>query len=301
MPTASLDSSPTLAQALAGRRVGLVLCARFFGFYGHLGLLRALDDAGLRPAAYSGTSAGALVAAFAGSGLTTDRVAAAILPVRLADFWDPAGPLSWLAAGLPAPGLIRGERFHDRLRRALPVRRFEECAAPVYMEAVDLRSGQLEVLHDGELSRAVWASCAYPGMFQPVRLGEGVYWDGGLVNKAPIACLAERRDLDALLVHWLPSSSLGRDLPSSSSALGLLRCLTRGVAVGRREVARQQARAATAGGLPVYVIASDVPGSGPHRMHLGPRVVEASRRAAAAALAGPASAALLDAHADKLR
>jgi NTE family protein len=288
----------TLAETLAGRRVGLVLCARFFGFYGHLGLLQALAERGVRPAAYAGTSAGALVAAFAASGMPLDQMAATILPVRLRDYWDPAGPSTW--RGLPAPGLLRGERFHELLRRALPVHTFAACPSPILVEAVNISRGELEILRDGDLPRAVWASCAYPGLFQPVRIGGDCYWDGGLVNKAPIGALAEL-PLDALLIHWQPSSSLRSPLPSSFTPLGLLRGLTRGIAVARRETARLQARHVIARGMPVYVLTPELPGSGPTSMHLGAEVASAARAAALEALDRPAQHAVLDDRADRLR
>jgi NTE family protein len=288
----------TLADVLAGQRVGVVLCARFFGFYGHLGLLQALAERAVRPAAYAGTSAGALVAAFAASGMSLDEMAATILPVRLRDYWDPAGPSSW--RGLPAPGLLRGERFHALLRRVLPVETFAACPTPILVEAVNISRGELEILRSGELARAVWASCAYPGLFQPVRLGDDFYWDGGLVNKAPIGGLAEL-PLDALLVHWQPSSSLRSTLPSSFTPLGLLRGLTRGIAVARRETARLQARQVMARGMPIYVLTPEIPGSGPTTMHLGAEVARAARAAALQALDGPTQLAWLDERADRLR
>ena len=75
-------SEETLAEALAGRRVGLVLSAGFFGFYGHAGFLAGLLEGGLVPAAYAGTSAGGLVSAYAAAGMAPEALLSLLLGLR---------------------------------------------------------------------------------------------------------------------------------------------------------------------------------------------------------------------------
>ena len=79
----------TLAEALSGRRVGLVLSAGFFGFYGHAGFLSGLVAGGVHPAAYAGTSAGGLVCAYAAAGMAPQALEALLLGLRRERFWDP--------------------------------------------------------------------------------------------------------------------------------------------------------------------------------------------------------------------
>src|SRR5690606_14944306 len=73
---APMNTTKELARELQGKRVGVVLSAGYFGFFGHAGFIAALRGVGLEPAAYAGTSAGALVAALAASGLEPQEITA---------------------------------------------------------------------------------------------------------------------------------------------------------------------------------------------------------------------------------
>src|SRR5271167_4096234 len=117
------DGQPTLQQALAGRRVGLVLSAGFFGFFGHAGFLAGLLAAGQRPAAYAGTSAGGLVAAYAAAGMSPASLEALLLSLRRERFWDLdvlGGLASAARGGTGAMGLLAGGRFRALLSSTLP-------------------------------------------------------------------------------------------------------------------------------------------------------------------------------------
>ncbi len=184
----------TLRERLEGRRLGLVLSAGFFGFYGHAGFLRGLTEAGLSPHAYAGTSAGGLVAAFAASGLEPERIETLVLEQRREHFWDP-DPLGAVVGAVrgnhAATGLLSGRRFRALLERWLPARTFEECERPLVLVATDLTHGEPAVFTSGELAPRVHATCAYPGLFRAVELDGALYWDGGLVDKAPALALAD--------------------------------------------------------------------------------------------------------------
>ncbi len=287
--------APSLADVLAGQRTGLVLSAGFFGFYAHAGLLAALEDHGVRPAAVSGSSAGAMIAALHGAGVSANGMARILRGVRREAFWDPAGVTDLLRrrGDLPAPGLLRGRKFRRLMASHLPVQRFESCRVPVYMEATNLTRGSLDLLDRGELAPAVVASSAYPGLFQPVKLGGCHYWDGGMVNKIPVACMLD--EVDAIVIHWLQSRSLQRPARAGPGLGRLLSSLTRGLAIARRENSRLQARLALERGLPVYVISPrGLPRAGPLSLHRGPVALEEARSQAAVALAAQASSWRLD-------
>ncbi len=290
----------TLSEALAShKRLGVVLSAGYFGFFGHAGLLAALEGAGIDVAAMSGSSAGALIGAMWAGGLSAEEMGRMLAAVRRADFWDPIrlSDLLW-RRDLPATGLLRGERFYRKLRELLPATEFEACRRPVFIEAANLTTGESEVLRSGDLALAVRASCALPGLFLPVRVGDALYWDGGMLNKVPVTCLMDR--VDAVLIHWLPSSELVSPLKLGLGLRRHLGTLVRGFAMARRESSRLQARLAVARGVPVYVLRPTLPRLGPTRLHLGPQALEAARSLTLDALAAPAEQALLDAEAKVL-
>lgn len=281
-----MSTTNELARELRDKRVGVVLSAGFFGFFGHAGFVAAVHGVGLAPAAYAGTSAGALVAALAASGLDPSEIAARLLRLQRNDFWDPA-PLSWLLEtirGRIPTGILTGRRFRRLLAEVLPVDRIEATKTPLVIATTDVTHASLRIHDEGDLVEAVCASCAYPGLFCTVPMGGAHLWDGGLVDKAPLRALAERHELDALLVHYLPSRTR---LERAPRRLGYLGAMGRAMAAARHQGFVWQAQLCEAEGLPVYVVSPDLPAVSPRRLQRGREVIGLATAWGARALAAP--------------
>ena len=283
----------TLLDSLANRRFGLVLSAGFFGFYGHAGFLKALAKAGLRPSAYAGTSAGGLISAMAAGGATPETIAELLMRQRREHFWDP-DPLGAVTCmfrrGLGATGLLKGERFRQLLEEMLPAKTFEACAAPLVLVATDLTRSTTRVFSKGPLAPAVHATCAYPGLFRAARLDDGHYWDGGLVDKAPLLALTQSdagKNLDAVLVHYLPS----RSASTVGGPFAYAQAMAQAVGALRKAHFRLQLDVARAAGLPVYVVVSQLSAVSPATMHKGPLAMAEAEQLLATALKEPPRAA----------
>ena len=188
-----------IADRLRGRRVGVALSSGFFGFFHHAGVLEALVARGIAPARIAGNSAGALVGGMYASGLDPAAIADALLAVRRADFWDAGWPLT--ARGF---GLLSGERLGAHLSRVLPVHGFADCRLPFAAGVYGIEDGRTRHLTSGSLVTAIRASCAVPYLFQPVEVGGRRCWDGGFAEKTPLAPFLEARDVDAVIVSYLP-------------------------------------------------------------------------------------------------
>ncbi|MEZ4365782.1 MAG: patatin-like phospholipase family protein [Kofleriaceae bacterium] len=184
-------AAPTLAEHLAQRPFALALSSGFFGFYAHAGVVLALEEAGLVPARLSGSSAGALVAGLVGAGVPARVIVDEVIALRRADFWDPA----------PGLGLLRGARFRQLVERIAPVTRLEACPRPVAISAFDLGRRCTVVLRDGELATAITASCAFPGLLQPVRRDGRLLSDGGIGDRPGVAGLADGPADEPVLSH----------------------------------------------------------------------------------------------------
>jgi NTE family protein len=139
-------------------------------------MLSALLARGLVPAHVAGSSAGAMIGGAWASGLPLDELARVLLRLRKDDFWDPA----------PGFGLLVGGKFDRILRGLLPVSRIEDCRAPVRISVFDILGRRTRVLTSGDLVHAIRASCAVPGMFQPVWIDRRPYWDGGVLDRPGI-------------------------------------------------------------------------------------------------------------------
>lgn len=279
----------TLRAHLEGKRFGLVLSAGYFGFYGHAGFVDGLLANGLVPAAWAGTSAGGMVAAFAAAGLAPPDLKALILSQRREHFWDP----DWLGIAVDSvrrghrpSGLLKGARFRALIERHLPAKRFEDTLAPLVLVATSLSTQQALTLTSGELASAIHATCAYPGLFQAVRRGEHLLWDGGIVDKAPAVALwdANVAPLDGLLVHYLPSHGAPKD---PSGAFAYASGLSSGFAAVRREHFRLQLEVLRLRGVPTWVVTSRLPPVTPKSMEAGPAAMAAGAAAIERALASP--------------
>ena len=211
---------PTLADWLAEAPFGLGMSSGFFSFFAHTGMLSALTARGLAPAHVGGSSAGALVAGAFAAGVTPEALAEVLLAMDRRDFWDPA----------PGLGLLAGRKFDALLRRVLPVTTFAACPRPAIISVFDIATRTTRVVRAGDLPTAIRASCAVPGMFQPVRV------DG------PVELVSFERDLDALalalahprafphLRHPAPHRLLARD---RFERPGLIWTLVRGELLAR--------------------------------------------------------------------
>jgi NTE family protein len=280
---------PTLHALLEGKRFGLVLSAGYFGFYGHAGFLKGLAGTGLKPHAYAGTSAGGMVAAYAAAGTSVHALEELVLSQTRANFWDPdpiGAVMNAVSTGHGLTGLLKGERFRKLLENTLPARTFEELPHPLLLVAANLTQGTHDVFTSGELAPRVHATCAYPGLFRAVPLDGSLYWDGGLVEKAPALSLHESaigKDLDAILVHFLPSHT--RKVVGGPMAYA--QGLAAGSAALRRDHFRLQLTVLQQRQVPVYVVVSNLPPVTPTTMERGFDALDQARLSAERALARP--------------
>lgn len=275
----------TLGEQLQGKRVGLVLSAGFFGFYGHAGFVDGLLGAGITPAAYAGSSAGGMIGGLAAAGVAPKQIIDLLLHLKRADFWDPdpLGALWQSARGGHAPtGLLAGRRFQELLARNLPIAQIEDCKTPLALATTNLTRARVDIFRAGPLAALIHATCAYPGLFRAVEVNGALHWDGGLVDKAPVLALVES-PLDALLVHYLPSR--GRD--RLGGAFAYVQGLDIGMTIARREHFSLQLEVARARNMPVHVVVSTLPEVSPTRMDRGAEAIDAGRAAALRALASP--------------
>ncbi len=191
----------TLADELGAAPFELILSSGFFGFFAHTGVVSALEELGLRPAAVGGSSAGALVAGLWGAGLPAAAIRDRLFRLKRTDFWDP-DPLFWWRGGV-----LRGERFAALLEEALAptkVALLEECPTPVRVVAFDVARRQAVALSTGSLTSAIRASCCVPAMFQPTRIGSRRFLDGGITDRPGILAASENVKV---LYHHLPATS----------------------------------------------------------------------------------------------
>lgn len=185
LPTPNADIHPDHIEG--GRKhppLGIALGGGVARGWAHIGALRALMEAGIRPDIVTGTSIGALVggAYLSGNLDTLENWARSLNKRRMMSYMD----LRWGGAGF-----LRGDRLARVLNHYMGDVRIEELDRKYAAVACDLRSGYEVWMQQGPIVPAIRASYALPGAFEPVKV-EGRYMiDGALVNPVPVsACRA---------------------------------------------------------------------------------------------------------------
>lgn len=190
-------------------RIGLALGSGSARGWAHIGVIRALADAGIEPDLVCGTSIGALVGAAYVAG-ELDRLEAWVRSLRLQTV------VGFLDVSLNG-GLIKGEKLITFFREHFVDRDMQELGRPFGAVATDLAHGREVWLREGGVSDAVRASIALPGLFTPARR-DGVWLvDGGLVNPVPVS-LARAMGADVVIAVDLNSDLLGRHLKPKPAA-----------------------------------------------------------------------------------
>lgn len=179
-PSAPVVSTPRTEPAAPPRapRIGLALGAGSARGFAHIGVLKSLDQAGIKPDVVVGTSAGALIGAFFAAGFTAWQLEEVALRTREVDIAD-------FATG-SRRGLLVGDSLARFVNDALKGARIESLRTTYAAVATDLRSGEVVVLRSGPVADAVRASCSIPGVFVPREVGGRELVDGGLVSPLPV-------------------------------------------------------------------------------------------------------------------
>jgi len=163
--------------ALRPPRIGLALGGGAARGFAHIGVIQVLEEAGIRPQLVVGTSAGSLVAALYAAGKSGAELG------MLALGMDESAITDW---SFPGRGVIRGEALARYVREQTGGVTIEKMKLPLGIVATDLDSGQPILFQRGDPGVAVRASSAVPAVFQPVKIGDREYVDGGLVSPVPV-------------------------------------------------------------------------------------------------------------------
>ena len=188
-------------------RIGLALGGGSARGWAHIGVIRALHDAGIEPDIVCGTSIGALVGAAYVDG-DLDRLETWVRSLKL------QAVVSFLDFSLNG-GLIKGDKLIEFFRSHFVDCDMRELARPFGVVATDLRRGREVWLREGPVTDAVHASIALPGLFTPVLRDGSWLVDGGLVNPVPVS-LCRAMGADVVIAVDLNSDLLGRHLKPKS-------------------------------------------------------------------------------------
>ena len=168
------------------QKIGLALSGGGIRGVAHLGVMQALTDKGIKFSHISGTSAGAIAAAFFAQGYAPKETLNIIREAHL---------LRLLRPSIGSTGLLSILRAEDMLKEYFPHNSFKKLKIPITVTAVDLGEGKLVYFNDGDLIKCLLASCCLPGLFKPIIINDHMFVDGGILNNFPVEPLVGNCDL----------------------------------------------------------------------------------------------------------
>jgi len=182
-PLAPVANSPSpSADTPAPKRppkFGLALGGGAARGFAHVGVIQVLEEAGLRPDLVVGTSAGSVVAALYASGKNGAQLQ------QVAETMEEATITDWTVP-LLGRGMMRGDALARYVNSKTGGQRIEDFKMPLGIVATDLHTGQGVLFQRGDVGTAVRASSSVPSVFEPVRIGNREFVDGGLVSPVPV-------------------------------------------------------------------------------------------------------------------
>lgn len=144
----------------------------------HLGVLKALEEEGIKPEVVSGTSSGAIAATLYASGMTFEEMEAAIEDIGISDMADFV---------VSSTGLVNGKKLSEWINSQVGYDDLTDMPIPVALTATNLTTQQVVMIRSGNPGHAVQTSSTIPGAFVPVENQGDILIDGGVLSVIPVA------------------------------------------------------------------------------------------------------------------
>jgi NTE family protein len=180
------------------RRTALVLGGGGLKGFAHIGVLRALEERGIVPTVFAGTSIGAMIAAAHAGGMSLDQMEQRALDLRRRDLFR-LNHMGMLLERMRSPSLYLEEPLRELCETTAPSGTFEDLNSTLLVNTVDVERGTQVVwglpgLRDVRVADAVYASCALPGFFPPGYVDGRTCIDGGTVDNLPAGIAGSATD-----------------------------------------------------------------------------------------------------------
>jgi NTE family protein len=166
-------------------KVGLVLSGGGARGVCHLGVIKALEEFGVKFDFISGTSSGSVVGSLYSYGYKPDEI---LQIIKTTSFFRSL-KLAWTWTGL-----LSIDGLRDLFLKYIPENSFESLKIPVRLAVTDIVKGKIEYFSQGELIQPILASCCVPAVFKPIQHMGGVYVDGGILDNLPVKAIHDQCD-----------------------------------------------------------------------------------------------------------
>lgn len=167
-------------------RIGLALGGGGARGFAHIGVLRALEEMGIKPDVISGTSAGSIIAALYADGYTPQHIIRLFSELDVKELVD---------VTIPRNSLLKMDKFIHFIDKRLHSKRIEDLKIPTYIVATDFDNGKSVAFDKGDLAIRIAASCSIPIVFPPIAIDGIHYVDGGVMRNLPVTPIRDLCDV----------------------------------------------------------------------------------------------------------
>lgn len=206
--------------------IAVVLGAGASKGFAHIGVLKVLEAQKIPIHMVVGTSAGSLVGSLYASGKTAFELQGIAMKMEADNVID----YDWK---IWKGGLIKGEKIENFINVNIQNTPIEKLKLRYYAVATNAATGEEVVFAKGNTGMAVHASCSVPGVFQPMKIGNNTYIDGGVVS--PVAVDVARRNGADIVIAVDISGGINTDVPD-----GIMDTMRKSVAIMYAKIAEYQ-------------------------------------------------------------
>ncbi len=176
------------------KKIGISLGAGGARGLAHIIILEAFEELNIKPHIISGSSIGAIIGAAYASGLTTKEIKKSVAELVLSknfkfrEFYkkyDVFKIIDILDVSMSTTGFFKGDKFLSFYKEKIKTYKFSNLEIPIKIVATEYWEKKEYLFTSGNLIDAVHASYALPTLFTPLKLGDGLFMDGGMVNPLP--------------------------------------------------------------------------------------------------------------------
>lgn len=178
------------------KTIGIALSGGGARGIAHLGALKAFEELGIKPDLIAGTSAGSLAGAFYAAGYEPDEIFETLTKTNIFRLLRPS---------MTKLSFLRLDRTLSVFKKYLP-HSFEDLHIPLIVTATEIVQGKTYYFSKGELLKIIQASCSMPIVFEPIKIGNHIFVDGGVMDNLPVDPLVEAK-MDLIIgIHVNPKN-----------------------------------------------------------------------------------------------
>jgi Predicted esterase of the alpha-beta hydrolase superfamily len=165
--------------------LGLALSGGGARGFAHIGVIKLLEECGLRPDIIVGTSAGALMGVLYADGYKPEEIMTLFNGREFSEF---------ASLQIPKMGLFDSSKFHKYIKKVIRAKDLSELQIPVTVMTTNLDNGEAHAFTHGPIPDILTASCSVPIIFNPIVINGTHYVDGGLFNNFPVSIIRDACD-----------------------------------------------------------------------------------------------------------